>query len=68
MSRVRTFPSREMEMEDADVKAERLEVSKGERSGDILKIWDISKDFRHFFNKIRAVNRVTVGIKEGEVS
>ena len=55
-------------MEDGDVKAERLEVYEGERSGDILKIWDISKDFVHFFKKVRAVNRVTVGIKEGEVS
>ena len=55
-------------MEDADVKAERLDVYKGERTGYILKIWDISKVFRTFFKKFQAVHRVTVGIKEGEVS
>lgn len=68
ISRVRASPRGEMEMEDADVKAERLDVYKRERSGDILKIWDISKDFRNFFKKVQAVHRVTVGIKEGEVS
>ena len=55
------------EEEDADVKSERLEVHMEKRSGDILKIWDISKRFRDFFKTTRAVNRVTVGIKEGEV-
>ena len=55
-------------MEDADVKAERLEVHNRERIGDILKIWDISKDFINFTKKTRAVNRVTVGIREGEAS
>ena len=56
-----------MEEEDADVKSERLEVHMEKRSGDILKILDISKRFRDFFKTTRAVNRVTVGIKEGEV-
>ena len=50
------------------MKAERLEVHNRERIGDILKIWDISKDFRNFTKKTRAVNRVTVGIREGEAS
>jgi hypothetical protein len=55
--------------EEDDVRAERMAVWKGEeRKKDIIKIWDIRKDFWSLFGKTnRAVDDVTVGIKEGEV-
>ena len=67
MSGLRASSNKEMDMEDGDVKAERLAVNKGERNDSIIKTRDLSKDFSTCFKQIRAVDRVTVGIREGEV-
>ncbi|KAM8855240.1 uncharacterized protein abca12 [Spinachia spinachia] len=62
----KTVPQVACEEEDMDVATERLRVSTGAASTDLLQVNQLSKVYRHFNKKVHAVKRLSVGIPAGE--
>ncbi|KAL6100670.1 abca12 [Pungitius sinensis] len=52
--------------EDEDVAAERLRVSTGAASADILQVNQLTKVYQHLKKKVHAVKKLSVGIPAGE--
>lgn len=57
-----------IEDEDEDVATERLRVSSGAASSDILQVNRLTKVYQHLNKKVCAVRTVSVGIPAGEVT
>uniref|UniRef100_A0A2K5E9S2 ATP binding cassette subfamily A member 13 n=1 Tax=Aotus nancymaae TaxID=37293 RepID=A0A2K5E9S2_AOTNA len=51
---------------DIDVEKEEMRVFEGRTSGDILVLYNLSKHYRRFFQKIIAVQDISLGIPKGE--
>nr|XP_035109261.2 ATP-binding cassette sub-family A member 13 isoform X1 [Callithrix jacchus] len=51
---------------DIDVEKEEMRVFEGRTSGDILVLHNLSKHYRRFFQKIIAVQDISLGIPKGE--
>nr|XP_046260291.1 glucosylceramide transporter ABCA12 [Scatophagus argus] len=62
----KTLPQVAVEDEDDDVAAERLRVSSGAASSDILQVNQLTKIYQHLKKKVYAVKRLSVGIPAGE--
>lgn len=54
--------------EDEDVATERLRVSTGAASTDVLQVNQLTKVYQHLNKKVHAVKKLSVGIPAGEVS
>lgn len=52
---------------DIDVEKEEMRVFEGRTSGDILVLYNLSKHYRRSFQKIIAVQDISLGIPKGEV-
>ncbi len=60
--------SKSADEEEDDVRTERQRIEAGGKENDIIKILDLTKDYAGMMGKpTRAVDRISVGIKEGEV-
>lgn len=57
-----------VEDEDEDVANERLRVSSGAASSDILQVNRLTKVYQHLKKKVHAVKTISVGIPAGEVT
>uniref|UniRef100_H0WK14 ATP binding cassette subfamily A member 13 n=1 Tax=Otolemur garnettii TaxID=30611 RepID=H0WK14_OTOGA len=51
---------------DIDVEKERMRVFEGRTGGDILVLHNLSKSYQSFFQKITAVQDISLGIPKGE--
>uniref|UniRef100_A0A7N6BK81 ABC transporter domain-containing protein n=1 Tax=Anabas testudineus TaxID=64144 RepID=A0A7N6BK81_ANATE len=64
--RRKAVPQVPNEYEDEDVATERLRISSGAASSDILQVNKLTKVYQHLKKKVHAVRSISVGIPAGE--